>query len=198
MFNIFLKLLLSYFRDHFEYNIFSPTEMKLAGTENLIFIVSLDFWIFQNFKFYVFIIFAVGVVFTFFVNWVFQCFNIIFQSYECFQTRKQYFLIRRSLNLCFRSMLKISKMFKCCHFSSFLGVRVACFLDFSFPLHASGSKCRLPDTIVPGQKLCLSKTNCQTYFKFSFLTPKNVNVSLIENVQLAAVKCQPSYRRGGS
>ena len=63
------------------------------------------------------------------------------------------------------------------------GVRVACFSDFSFLFEHFWQK--LPDTIVPGEKLCLWKTNCQTCFKTSFFDPKKRKRLSHRNLQLA-------------
>ena len=42
-------------------------------------------------------------------------FDTVFQRYEFFKTRNRYYLISRSLNLCFRQILKILKNFDFCH-----------------------------------------------------------------------------------
>ena len=47
--------------------------------------------------------------FRFFENFVFQIFGIMFPAHEFFINGKRYYFIQRSLNLCFRSMLKFSK-----------------------------------------------------------------------------------------
>ena len=49
------------------------------------------------------------------------------------------------------------------------------FYIFRFFYSTSASKCKLPDTFVPGEKLCLS--NGQTYFKTSFFDPQKSKLS---------------------
>ena len=68
----------------------------------------------------------------FFVNSVFHFLNVVFQSYEFFETRKQYCSIPASLHLCFRSILKFSKIFDFGHFSWFSGSQLCAFWIFRF------------------------------------------------------------------
>ena len=95
----------------------------------------------------------------------------------------------------FNEFWNLSTNFGFRHFSSFLGLESCAFWICHFFWSTSASKNKLPDTIVPGEKICESKTNCQIYFKTSSFDPKNANVSLIENLQLA--ETDPVLEAGG-
>ena len=95
-----------------------------CSTEKLRFMIYFDSgfcWNFQKFCYLSVLDSKLPPFMTFCFKSVFQVFDMIFPSYDLFKTKKRYYLIPRSLHLCFRSISKTLKIFHCCHFS-FLGV----------------------------------------------------------------------------
>ena len=110
---------------------------------------------------------------TFFQNSVFEMMKSIFQSYHCFGTRNRYHLIARSLHLCFRSILKISKKIDFHHFSSKKSLKKVIFAKVSLP---SGKQI-ITSIKIPGGIYCLRNESEQIYFFGDFSSPRSYQLT---------------------
>ena len=128
---------------------------------------------------------------SFFRKLVFQFLNIIFRSYDLFETKKEYCFIPRSLDLCFRSILKILNIFNFVMFHHFWGQ--GCVL-FDFFVCSRALLVQNGSFLTPlylGKNYACWKQIVKRISKLDFSIPKNVNLG-------PPMNCQRSHWREGS